>query len=269
MAARRATRAARVSALPSSKYDVPLPIVRPQRVMGIDFANPLGLAAGFDRTGHLLASLAPLGFGHIELGTITPGTANVTLPAAAATHLRIGVNIGSSRRGLNDRVIDDYLAALSRVWAGADYIVANLSSPFLERDGNVPGVEMLIERLAHAWRDQRRETGRQVPILIKIAYPSTGAPVCAALAEARKQKLSGVVLVSSCPRQIASACEWLDGAAVISVGGVASAEDVRSRLAAGAALVQIHTALVRDGPGTPHRILSSLEAGGGLASSAS
>lgn len=260
MAERRAARAARVSALPTSKYDAPVAIVRPERIMGMDFANPLGLAAGFDRTGSLLASLAPLGFGHIEVGTITPGTANVTLPTAAATQLRIGVNIGSARRGIDDQVVDDYLAALSRVWNGADYVVANLSSPFSERDGNAPGVEMLIERLAHAWREQRRATGRLVPLLIKSACQSTGDLGCAALTEARKQKLSGVVLVSSCLRQIAAACEQLDGAALISVGGVVSAEDVRSRLAAGAALVQIYTAMVRDGPGTPQRILADLEA---------
>jgi dihydroorotate dehydrogenase len=67
------------------------------------------------------------------------------------------------------------------------------------------------------------------------------------------------VLVSSSLVQIAAVCNYLEGAAVISVGGVASAVDVAARLAAGAALVQIHTALVRDGPGGPKRILAALQ----------
>jgi dihydroorotate dehydrogenase len=85
-------------------------------------------------------------------------------------------------------------------------------------------------------------------------------PLPAAIAAIRRHKLSGVVLVSSSLRQIAAVCEYLDGAAVISVGGVASGADVESRLAAGAALVQIHTTLVRDGPGSPKRILAALQA---------
>jgi dihydroorotate dehydrogenase len=156
-------------------------------------------------------------------------------------------------------VVDDYLAALARVWNGADYVVANLSSPFLARDGNVPGIDVLIDCLGEAWRHHCSATGRCIPLLIKVACgpPGTGLP--AAIPAARRQKLSGVVLVSSSLRQITAVCEHLDEASVISVGGVATAKDITSRLAAGAALVQIYTAFVRDGPGTPRRILEELE----------
>jgi len=227
--------------------------------MGLDFSNPLGLAAGVDRTGCLLPTLASLGFGHVEVGTITRGTTGVRLSTAMRPRLRVGVNIGSARRGLDDKVIDDYVAAFERVCDQADYVAVNLSSPFLERSGDTPGVDSLVRRLGEAWAGHCAETGHRVPLLIKLACGAPGTALPAAITAVRRHKLSGVVLVSSSLVQIAAVCNYLEGAAVISVGGVASAVDVAARLAAGAALVQIHTALVRDGPGGPKRILAALQ----------
>ena len=82
MALRRPIRRVAARAPPASaSHELP-PVVRPVQTMGLDFANPLGLAAGFDRTGCLLPTLASLGFGHVEVGTITRGTANVMLASA-------------------------------------------------------------------------------------------------------------------------------------------------------------------------------------------
>lgn len=241
----------------SSMLDARVPVVRPVEVMGLKFANPLGLAAGFDRTGGLLPTMATLGFGHIEVGTITRAT-KVTLRGISSGPLRVGVNIGSARRGLDRHVLDDYLAALARVWHSADYIVANLSSPFAARDGDLPGVETLITSLGEAWRQHRTETGRHVPLLVKLTCARSDTALPAAIADVCRQKLSGIVLVSSSLRLIAAACDRLEGAAVVSVGGVDSAADVDARLEAGAALVQLYTALVRDGPSAPQRILTEL-----------
>ena len=249
--------AARATA--ASESELP-PLIRPVKAMGLDFANPLGLAAGFDRTGHLLPTLAALGFGHVEVGTITRGTAKTMFPSTVERRLCVGINIGSPRRGLDEEVIDDYVAVFERVWDRADYVAINLSSPFLARGGDTPGVDALVDRLSEVWAIRCAETGRRVPLLIKVACGAPGTPLPAAIAAIRRHKLSGVVLVSSSLQQIAAVCEYLDGAAVISVGGVASGADVESRLAAGAALVQIHTTLVRDGPGSPKRILADLEA---------
>jgi dihydroorotate dehydrogenase len=240
-----------------------LPVVHPVEVMGLQFANPLGLAAGFDRTGRLLPALASKGFSHVEVGTITPGTANVAIPNSTAARLHVGVSFGSSRRGLDDIVVGDYLAALARVWSSADYLVANLSSPFLERDGDVQGVDALVEHLSEAWRKLCSETERHRPLLIKVSCGPPGTALPAAIASARKHRLSGVVLVSASLRQIAAVHDNLDGAAVISVGGVVSATDLEARLAAGAALVQIYTTFVRDGPGVARQILSELDAASG------
>ncbi len=242
----------------STSHGLP-PVVRPVRVMGLDFPNPLGLAAGFDRTGRLLPTLASLGFGHVEVGTITRGTSNMMLPSAAAPRLLVGVNIGSPRRGIDGKVIDDYVAAFARVCGRADYVAINLSSPFLARSGDTPGVDALVERLSEAWHIRCAETGRRVPLLAKVACHPPGTPLPAAIAAVRRHRLSGVVLVSSSLTRIAAVCDYLEGAAVISVGGVASGADVEARLAAGATLVQIYSALVRDGPSSPKRILAGLE----------
>lgn len=259
MALRRPIRGVTARSPSASTSHEPPPVVRPVQAMGLDFANPLGLAAGFDRTGRLLPTLAALGFGHVEVGTITRGTANMMLPSATAPSLCVGVNIGSARRGLDDKVIDDYVAAFERVCNRADYVAINLSSPFLARGGDIPGVDALVDRLSEAWGISCAETGRRVPLLIKVACGAPGTPLPAAIAAIRRHKLSGVVLVSPSLNQIATVHNYLEGAAVISVGGVASGADVESRLAAGATLVQIYTAFVRDGPSSPKRILAALE----------
>ena len=109
---------------------------------GLSFANPLGLAAGFDRQGTMIRALGRLGFGHIEIGTVTPEDrlAYTRLPIGG---LRIGVNIGSRRRGLDEDVIADFATVLQAVFQKADYIVANLSSPFASRAADTRGIERL------------------------------------------------------------------------------------------------------------------------------
>jgi len=170
--------------------------------MGLSFANPIGLAAGFDKDGRALAGLAALGFGFIEVGTVTPRTqpGNPTprlfrLPAeralinrlgfnnagidalvkrlAAHRHrVPIGVNIGKNRDTPLTRAVDDYRLAFAAVAPYADYVTVNLSSP------NTPGLRTLQEPelarqlLGALKEDQRawaRTSGRQVPIAVKIA----------------------------------------------------------------------------------------------------
>lgn len=235
-----------------------VPVVRPAQAMGLHFKNPLGLAAGFDRTGRLLAALATLGFGHIEVGTLTRCSADPSFPRVTPKDVCVGVSIGSDRTGVSRQVIDDYVATLARVWRRADYIVANLSSPSTARDGNAAGTELLLEQIAVRWHSLSRETGRCVPLLVKVACGADGGlPVAVTLA--RDLELSGVVLVSDSLSQIAAARKYLDGGIVISVGGVVTAMDVSNRLAAGASLVQIYTTFVRDGSGVARQILIELE----------
>src|SRR5262252_1727167 len=131
----------------------------PVRVMGLDFPNPIGLAAGLDKDGAHVDALAALGFGFLEVGAVTPRpqTGNprprlFRLPAAEALinrlgfnsrgvdafveNLRrarsgaiVGVNIGKNADTPNARALDDYLACLRKVYPHAGFITANVSSP--------------------------------------------------------------------------------------------------------------------------------------------
>lgn len=142
------------------------PILSCER-FGLRFATPLGIAAGFDKNGVVVGPLAELGFGSVEVGTVTarpqPGNPKPRLfrlpddkglinrlgfnnDGAAAVAARlidrdgpgiVGLNIGRNKDMSNDRAMDNYLEALSSVWTVADYLVINVSSP------NTPGLRDL------------------------------------------------------------------------------------------------------------------------------
>lgn len=229
--------------------------------MGIAFPNPLGLAAGFDRTGELLPSLLTRGFGHVEIGTITPSSGHAGALRRNVGPMRLGLNIGTDRPGLDERVIADYLSMLEWAAKVGDYVVANLTASGLNRNGNTPGVEMLVRRLAVTRGVCEAMCGRRVPLLLKIEAGDRHAPFPAAVMAARLHDLDGIVLVSDCIARIRAVSEYLDGSAVISVGGVKTAGDVRARLAAGASLVQVQRAFTDGGPARIRRILRDLAAG--------
>jgi dihydroorotate dehydrogenase len=177
-------------------------------VMGIDFPSPFGLAAGFDKEGHGIAALADLGFGHVEVGTITgqaqpgnpkprlfrlvedravinrmgfnnDGAAAVAPRVAAARRVLgarfgaprpvVGVNIGKTKAVELDDAVGDYLAGTRLLAAHADYLAVNVSSP------NTPGlrllqsVESLRPLLAAVGAEADAVAGRHVPLLVKIA----------------------------------------------------------------------------------------------------
>ncbi len=174
----------------------------PTRVMGIDFPNPVGLAAGLDKNGDYLEALATLGFGFIELGTVTPrpqpGNPKPRLfriPQAQALinrmgfnnkgvdyllrqvrHSRfrgvLGINIGKNFDTPLEKAAADYVLCLEQVYPYAHYVTVNISSP------NTPGLrelqygDTLNRLLARLKAEQRRlakEQGRYVPLAVKIA----------------------------------------------------------------------------------------------------
>jgi dihydroorotate dehydrogenase len=178
-------------------------------LLGLDFTNPLGLAAGFDKNGEAPEALLKLGFGFVELGTVTPKrqagnprprlfrlTADMaiinrlgfnndghdTVHARLARRRRggiIGVNLGANRDSA-DRV-GDYAAGVTRFADIADYLTINVSSP------NTPGLRDLQEKAAlvtllAAVTDARAGAGRRVPLLLKIA-PDLDDGALAAIAE--------------------------------------------------------------------------------------
>ena len=171
-----------------------IPITR----FGLTFPNPVGLAAGFDKNGVALQSLAALGFGFIEAGTVTyhpqPGNPRPRLfrlredralinragfnnDGAAAFVRRVeehrpacvlGVSIGKSKITPLEEATEDYLASFELVYKVADYVAVNVSSP------NTPQLRELqqsqqLSALLSALQKRRRELQKQVPLLVKLS----------------------------------------------------------------------------------------------------
>jgi len=178
------------------------PTSLPVNVMGLQFTNPVGLAAGLDKNGDAIDGFAQLGFGFVEIGTVTPrpqpGNPKprlFRLPEAEAVinrmgfnnhgvdHLLarvraakfkgvLGINIGKNFDTPVERAVDDYLACLDKVYAHASYVTVNVSSP------NTPGLRSLqfgdslkelLEALRRRQEDLTQEHGKRVPLAIKIA----------------------------------------------------------------------------------------------------
>ncbi|MCC1497182.1 quinone-dependent dihydroorotate dehydrogenase [Alcanivorax sp. 1008] len=200
---------------------------KPVTVMGIEFPNPVGLAAGLDKNGDCIRGLAALGFGFLEVGTVTPraqpGNSKprlFRLPPAKALINRmgfnnhgvdyllrsvensafqgvLGINIGKNFDTPVERAVDDYLYCLERVHQAASYVVVNVSSP------NTPGLrtlqhgdalEGLLSTLREAQTRLDQRAGRRVPLLIKIA-PDNEAEAMAAMGDAFiRHHMDGVIV---------------------------------------------------------------------------
>jgi len=202
---------------------------------GIQFKNPMGLAAGYDKNGAAVAGLSCLGFGHIEIGTVTlqPQAGNSrprihrvpeagalinsmgfpnaginalklplsrrVLPAgegAGGWGLRLGINIGKGKDTPLERAAEDYCALLRRVHGRADYVALNISSP------NTPGLRQLqnraaIEGLLKAVTGVRDGLTPRTPMLLKIAPDLNEAEIDDALAAVMNNGIDGVIATNT------------------------------------------------------------------------
>lgn len=175
---------------------------RPVEVLGLRFPNPVGLAAGFDKDARWLRELGVLGFGFVEIGTLTPlgqignpqprlfrlptdrgiinrmGFNNAGVEAAVErlknrpADLIVGGNIGKNKATPNERAVDDYLACLEALHPHVDYFTVNVSSP------NTPGLRALqdrepLEALLRAVMARNAELSPRRPVLLKIAPDMT------------------------------------------------------------------------------------------------
>ena len=178
---------------------------KPRRIMGLDLRNPVGLAAGLDKNGAHIDALAMLGFGFIEVGTVTPrpqsgnprprlfrlpkaeslinrfGFNNEGLDAFIANVRRstfrsrggvLGLNIGKNAATPIDQAVNDYLLCLDAVYTYADYVTVNISSPNTANLRSLQGGDELTT-LLHALQARREaladQHGKRVPMVIKIA----------------------------------------------------------------------------------------------------
>lgn len=197
------------------RYVAQPPAEFPVAAFGIRFPNPVGLAAGLDKNAEHLDELGALGFGFVEVGTVTPrpqagndtprmfrlpdheaiinrlgfnnGGVDALVRNVGKSSYRgvLGINIGKNKDTPNDRAVDDYLFCLERVYAQASYITVNISSPNTQGLRDLQEEETLrrfIGTLREAQERLGAQTGARKPMLLKIA-PDLAEPELDAIAE--------------------------------------------------------------------------------------
>ena len=282
----------------------------PTNVLGLTFPNPVGLAAGLDKNGEHVDALFALGFGFVEIGTVTrlPQTGNpkprmFRLPRYRAVINRLGfnndgvdalvrnverarhrtgplgINIGKNKDTPNESAESDYLHCLERVYALADYVTVNISSP------NTAGLrelqeEQSLRRLVGGLREAQERLGarhgKRVPMLVKIAPDLSDEDVHAAARVLTDLQVDGVIATNTTVSRISvqddprsretgglsgeplmnkstAVLRMLrtrmpEAIPLVGVGGILSGADAVKKVSAGASLVQLYTGLVYRGP---------------------
>lgn len=301
--------------------------------LGLRFPGPLGLAAGFDKDAVGFEALGALGFGFVEIGTLTgqPQSGNprprlFRLPEdeallnrmgfnnggseaaiarlSAPRRTLVGVNIGKTKLVDEAHAIDDYVLSTRRLGPFADYFVVNVSSPNTPGLRDLQAVEKLRPLLSAVRRtldevapprralDERGRSSagkRRVPLLVKIAPDLADGDVDACADLALELGLDGILATNTTIRRdglhtppatvealgagglsgapLASRSEAVlrrlrarvgDRLVLVSIGGIASAEDAWRRITAGATLVQLYSSFVYEGPTLAARIHEGL-----------
>jgi dihydroorotate dehydrogenase len=291
------------------RHDASVPEAGPRKLLGLRFPNPIGLAAGFDKSGRHLDDLAQLGFGFIEVGTITPRPQPGNPPPnlfrlvedralinrmgfnndgveAAVRRLETrryrgicGVNIGKNFDTPLERASDDYLICLRAVYATADYVTVNISSP------NTPGLrdlqgaeslERLLGELLNARESLSGVHGKRVPLLVKIAPDLDEAGLHSIGSVLLESGVDGVVATNTTTTRPASLrsphakesgglsgaplhamsltairtlrAQLGPGFPIVGVGGISSADTAAAAFSAGADVIQLYSGLIYEGP---------------------
>jgi dihydroorotate dehydrogenase len=279
------------------RFCAPPPGAR-RELMGLSFPSLIGIAAGFDKNGLMMPMLAALGFGFVEVGTVTlkpqPGNPRPRLfryPGHKALINRLGfnndgadavaerlaswkrtvplfVNIGKNRDVPIDGAADDYGACARKLAPYADAVVVNLSSP------NTPSLREL-QRPEHL----ERILTAVGPALVKIA-PDLDDAMLGEICDVCVRRARGMICTNTTIARafLASEAGGLSGAPLmepstsvlarvrkrvgrnyplIGVGGVFTSDDVRTKLDAGADLVQVYTGFIYEGPMLAKRLSRS------------
>jgi len=211
-----------------SKLFLPKPIVdqRLEReVFGLKFKNPVGLAAGFDKDAKLFNELSDLGFGFIEIGTLTPkpqdgnpkkrlfrlkedsaiinrmGFNNGGVEAAVERlkknkNVLIGGNIGKNKNTPNENAVDDYIICFNALFTYVDYFVVNVSSP------NTPNLRALqdkepLTQLLGTLQELNNKKQKQKPILLKIAPDLTDDQLLDIIDIVKDTQIAGVIATNT------------------------------------------------------------------------
>jgi dihydroorotate dehydrogenase len=285
--------------------------------LGVDFRNPVGLAAGLDKHGETPTVWQKLGFGFLEIGTVTPrpqagnmrprifrltkdqalinrlglnsiGADRVRDNLAHVPHpsIPMGINVGKNSDTPNEDAVADYLSAMEKLCAFADYFAINVSSPNTIglRDLQHPlKIRRLVEEATSlARRTDKTGNSRPIPVLVKIAPDFDGNEIEETVDAALSGGAAGIIATNTTvsregltPSQTIYQAGGLSGAPlraranrivsrifrltngrtpIIGVGGIFNAQDAFERICSGATLVQIYTGLIYEGPGLVRRI---------------
>ena len=213
---------------------LPKPAPDPRTVMGLTFPNPVGLAAGLDKDGAYIDGLAALGFGFIEVGTVTPRAQPgnprprlFRLPQADALINRmgfnnagvdafvrnvqasrffqnksniLGLNIGKNADTSIEKAADDYLICLEKVYPYASYVTVNISSPNTKNLRQLQGADELDDLLQKLKQAQQRladRHGRYVPLTLKIAPDIDAEQIKTIAAALLRHRIDGVIATNT------------------------------------------------------------------------
>jgi dihydroorotate dehydrogenase len=206
----------------------------PVQLAGLKFPNRIGLAAGLDKNGRCIDGLGAMGFGFVEVGTVTPkaqpgnpkprlfrlpqahalinrlGFNNDGLPAFVA-HVRrsrwfrarggvLGLNIGKNAATPIERAADDYLLGLEGVFPHADYVTVNVSSPNTQDLRSLQGdaaLDALLSALVSRREALSRAQRRQVPLLLKVAPDLSDAQLQVIAATIKRHGIDGVIATNT------------------------------------------------------------------------
>ena len=206
------------------------PALDPRNVMGLTFQNPVGLAAGLDKNGAYIEALAALGFGFIEIGTITPRPqpgnpkprlfrlpeANAIINRMGFNNLGVdvlvenvkrakykgilGINIGKNFDTPIERAAEDYLIGLRKVYAHASYVAINISSPNTKNLRQLQGGDELDALLSQLKAEQEKlaqQHGKHVPLALKIAPDLDKEQVQQIAALLMRHRIDGVIATNT------------------------------------------------------------------------
>ena len=293
------------------------PAVESVNVFGLNFPNRVGLAAGFDKNAKYIDTLQYLGFGHIEIGTVTPkpqagnpkprlfrlskdkalinrmGFNNdgvdkvVERLKKRKSNIIIGGNIGKNKVTPNEEAWKDYEICFNKLFDYVDYFVVNVSSP------NTPGLRELQEKepltkILSGLQEINNKKTKAKPILLKIAPDLTDTQLDEIVEIVQATKIVGIIATNTTldRSNLKTKKSMLDkiGAGglsgkpefdiatrvlkylhqksngnipLIGVGGIHSPEDAKTKLEAGASLVQIYTGFIYEGPGFVKKLVKS------------
>ncbi len=209
---------------------LPAATMRPVEVFGLKFPNAVGLAAGFDKNATAWPAAAAMGFGHVEIGTVTarsqPGNPKPRMfrypaqeavinrmgfnnegadavakrlgrqPGPGRRRIPLGINLGKTKIVELDQATQDYLASFTRLADYADYVVLNVSSP------NTPNLRELqdearLRELLGAISEANRLRPRRVPVLLKIAPDLAWPQIDAVLGVIAEFALDGIIATNT------------------------------------------------------------------------